>query len=135
MPALILAALLLLFPAAVSAEEPSLPPGDRPVVVQAGFFLVNLSGVTERSETFNADLYLNFRWRDPRLAFAGSDRRRFLEEAAVAKVAFVNTAEPQITNRSLQISPDGAVEYELGVTSDFRTALDLRHFPFDRQTL
>jgi hypothetical protein len=142
-PALVLAALLLSLPCAVAAEEPSLPPGERPVVVQAGFFLVNLSGLAERSETFDADLYLNFRWRDPRLAFAEAEPQRFLEEAAVAKLAeiwwpqieFVNTAEPGITNRSLQIFPDGAVEYEIGVSSDFRADLDLRRFPFDRQTL
>ena len=143
MPALVVAALLLSFPGAVSGEEPSLPPGERPVVVQAGFFLVNLNGVAERSETFDADLYVNFRWRDPRLAFAGSEPRRFLEDAAVAQLAemwwpqleFVNTAEPEFTNRWLAISPDGAVEYEVGITSDFRTDLDLRRFPFDRQTL
>ena len=53
-------ALLLLLPRAVSGDEASLPPGERPVPVHAGFFLVNLSGVAERNETFDADLYLNF---------------------------------------------------------------------------
>ena len=134
---------LLLLPTAVVAEDTSLPPGERPVPVQTGFFLVNLSSIAERNETFDADLYLSFRWRDTRLAFAGSEPRRYLEEAAVARLAeiwwphieLVNTAEPHITNRALTIAPDGTVEYLLGLTSEFRADLDLRRFPFDRQTL
>ena len=134
---------LLLLPGAAGADEPSLPPGTRPVQVAAGFFLVNLSGVAERSETFDADLYLSVRWHDARLAFAGTERKRFLEEAAVdqlktmwwPQIEFVNTAQPAVTNRALDISPDGSVRYELGVTATFRADLDLRRFPFDRQTL
>lgn len=127
----------------MTGEETELPPGERPIRVETGFFLVNLSGVAERSETFNADLYLNFRWRDSRLAFEGSEPHRFLEDAAVARLAemwwphieFVNTAEPSITNRALEIAPDGSVRYLVGMTSEFRSDLNLRRFPFDRQTL
>jgi hypothetical protein len=133
---------LLLLPTTLVAEV-SLPPGERPITVSAGFFLVNLSGVAERSESFQADVYLNFSWRDPRLAFEGGEARLFLEDAAVNRlteiwwpqIEFVNTADPSITNRALEISPDGTVRYLLGMTSEFRADLDLRRFPFDRQTL
>jgi Neurotransmitter-gated ion-channel ligand binding domain len=125
------------------ADGWSPPPGSRPVEVAVGIFLANLSGVAERSETFNADLYLSVRWRDARLAFAGPEPKRFLEDAAVdqlkemwwPQLEFVNTAVPEVTNRALDISPDGSVRYELGVTGEFRADLDLRRFPFDRQTL
>ena len=134
---------LLGWPLAASAQATSLPPGERPVQVAAGFYLLNLSGVAERSETFDADLYLSFSWRDARLVFDGSEPRRFLEDAAVDRLKdmwwphleFVNTADARITNRALQISPDGTVRYAIGVTSDFRSNLDLRHFPFDHQSL
>ncbi len=134
---------LLSLPGAAGADEPSLPPGIRPVQVAVGFFLANLSGVAERSETFDADLYLSVRWHDARLAFAGTEPKRFLEDAAVdqlrmmwwPQLEFVNTAQPEVTNRALDISPDGSVRYELGVTAAFRADLDLRRFPFDRQTL
>jgi hypothetical protein len=140
---LLLAALLSLPAVVVDGEDASLPPGERPVVVEAGFFLVNLSGVAEQSETFDADLYLSFRWKDSRLAFEGTEPRRFLEEAAIERlesmwwpqIEFVNTAEPDITNRAVDIFPDGTVEYVLGLTSSFRANLDLRRFPFDDQTL
>src|SRR5262245_47083967 len=139
----LLVALLLLVASSVLGEETSLPPGERPFPVRTGFFLVNLSGVAERSETFTADLYVNFHWQDSRLAFAGSEPRRYLDDATVARLSemwwpgieFVNTAQPAITNRALEISPDGTVRYLIGVTSDFRANLDLRRFPFDRQTL
>jgi Neurotransmitter-gated ion-channel ligand binding domain len=140
---LLLVAALAWLPFVAWGQEPSLPPGERPIRVASGFFLTNLSGMAERSETFDADLYLSFRWHDPRLAFAGSEPKRFLEDAAVERLKtmwwpqleFVNTAEPHITNRALQISPDGSVRYEIGVTSDFRSDLDLHRFPFDRQRL
>jgi len=125
------------------ADGGSPPPGSRPVEVSVGVFLVNLSGLAERSETFNADLYLSVRWRDARLAFDDTAPKRFLEDAAVEQLKqmwwpqleFVNTAAPEVTNRALDISPDGSVRYELGVTGDFRADLDLRRFPFDHQSL
>jgi len=134
---------LLFLPGVAGADEQSLPPGGQPVEVACGVFLGNLSAIAERSETFNADLYLSFRWRDARLAFVGDEPKRFLEESAVEQlkqmwwpeIEFVNTAAPEVTNRALEISPDGSVRYELGVTGDFRADLDLRRFPFDRQTL
>jgi hypothetical protein len=43
---------------AAMAEETWLPPTKAPVEVTTGFFLANLSGAAERSETFEADLYL-----------------------------------------------------------------------------
>lgn len=139
----LLLALVLLLPATALGEESTLPPGERPVRVAAGFFLVNLSGVAERDETFEADLYLSFHWKDPRLAVAGDEPRNFLEDDAVERLRtmwwpqleFVNTADPTITNRALQIAPDGTVRYRLGLTSEFRSNLDLRRFPFDTQTL
>ena len=133
----------LLLLARVATGETSPPPGERPVEVAAGFFLVNLSGVAERNETFDADVYLSLRWRDPRLAFKGSEPKRYLEDQATARLGemwwpqleFVNTAEPMYTNRSLSMEPDGTVSYVVGVTSEFRTDLDLHRFPLDRQTL
>ena len=67
---------------AATAEETWLPPTKPPVEVATGFFLANLSGAAERSETFEVDLYLTFCWQDPRLAFAGTEPKRFLEDAA-----------------------------------------------------
>jgi len=122
------------------------PPEPLPVQVKTGFHLLDLTFVNERNETFNADIYLDFTWRDPRLAFApqGKDNRKsYTENAAEDKlkeiwwpdIEFVNTSQPQITNRSLVIHSDGTVDYTLGLSSQFRSNLDLRRFPFDTQIL
>jgi hypothetical protein len=132
---------------ASATESVSPPPGPRPIVVSVGFYLLNLVSVDERSETFDADLYIHCRWRDPRLAFepeeVGHDRRIYQGDSAGARLAeiwwpdleFVNTASPQITNRTLSVQPDGTVDYRLGISSNFRAKLDLRRFPFDHQVL
>ena len=127
-------AALFWLPRAATADETWLPPSKPPVEVTVGFFLANLSGAAERSETFEADLYLTFRWYDPRLAFDGTEPKRFLEEAAVdqlqkmwwPQLEFVNTGAPDVANRALDIAPDGSVSYKLAVTATFRSDLDLR---------
>ena len=63
------AAIFLSLRCTVTADETWLRPSKLPLEVATGFFLANLSGAAERSETFEADLYLTFRWHDPRLAF------------------------------------------------------------------
>lgn len=130
-----------------AAESVSPPPGPRPIRVSISFYLLNLVSVDERSETFDADLYVHCRWRDERLAFkpeeVGHDPRIYQGEAAAARLTeiwwpdleFVNTATPQITNRTLSVHSDGTVEYRLGISSNFRAKLDLRRFPFDDQIL
>jgi Neurotransmitter-gated ion-channel ligand binding domain len=136
-------AIFLILRGTTTAEDTWLPPSKLPVEVTTGFFLANLSGAAERSETFEADLYLTFRWQDPRLAFAGTEPKRFLEDSAIAQLQtmwwpqleFINTGTPDVANRTLDIAPDGTVTYKLSVTATFRSDLDLRRFPFDRETL
>jgi len=134
-------------PAAAAAAPLLTPPGTPPVRVETVFYLLNLASVNERNESFEADIYLRFTWRDPRLAFSprgkGETRRMFVEKAAEdvlkeiwwPEVEFVNAASPQARNRSLVIKPDGTVTYYLGVTSQFRSRCDFSRFPFDRQVL
>ena len=116
---------LLFLPGVAGADEQSLPPGGQPVEVACGIFLGNLSAIAERSETFNADLYLSFRWRDARLAFVatnetvpGGARGRAAGRNVVAGARVVNTAAPGVTNRALK-SRRRWVRYELGVRGDY----------------
>ena len=124
-----------------------LPPGPQPVPVKTGFYLVNLVSVEERSETFQADIYLSFEWKDTRLAFVPkADEPKvmvLMEDAAGDKLKeiwwpqleYINIATPQITNRVLRIGADGTVRYELGLSGCFRAKLNFKRFPFDRQEL
>ncbi len=134
---------LFLLMAAMSRATVPMPPGEKPAKVMVSFFLVNLTAVDEKAETFEADIYLLFNWKDERLKHAGPEPLFYAEDAAREKMdeiwspqlEFVNTAKPEITNENLLITPDGSVELAMGLTSKFRTDLDLRRFPFDRQRL
>jgi len=119
------------------------PPDDGPVQVETSFYLLNLTSVDERAETFNADIYLEFSWRDARLAHSADERVIFAEDAVTDKlkeiwwpqIEFVNTSKPEITNQTLEIKKDGEVVLNYGLSSTFRASLDLHRFPFDKQTL
>jgi hypothetical protein len=119
------------------------PPAAGLTTVTVDFFLLNLNSVDERNETFDADLYIEFDWDDPRLVHDGREEQLFADAAVDEKlttmwwpqVEYVNTAEPTITNQSLEIFPSGHVKYTVGLTSTFRTGLDVRRFPFDAQVL
>jgi len=135
---------LLATPAAGARQDGvTPPPGDGPVIVDVGFYLLNLNTLDEKTKTFEADFYLSLAWTDERLAFEGARERYFFEDAALDRlkevwqpeIEFVNAPSPDVTNRVLTIAPDGLVNYHLGVTCAFRTDLDLRRFPFDRQEL
>lgn len=141
---------LALAPAAAIADAPiavSPPPGPRPIVVVASVYLLNLVSVDDREETFDADLYLDLSWRDPRLAFepsAGEPPTRIYQGDAAASelgeiwwpdLEFVNAASPELTNQEITILADGTVRYRIGLSATFRTSLDLHRFPFDEQRL
>lgn len=89
-------------------------PGEQAGQVRTAIFLVSLNRVTEPNETFEADLYLSFRWCDSRLSFEGPEPRRFLEDAAVTRLRACGgrsssrrPATPSVTNRLLEIALDG----------------------------
>jgi hypothetical protein len=119
------------------------PPGDGVTTVTVGFYLLNLDLVDEKAKTFQADLYLEFSWQDDRMKHDGTTELLFADDAVGEQfetmwwpqVEFVNSGKPEFTNESLEIFPNGRVKYTIGLTGTFRASLDLRRFPFDRQTL
>ena len=140
---LMLAVVVAIVAGSTAFAEVYAPPNAGLTTVRVDFFLLNLNAVDEKDETFSADLYLEFDWDDPRLAHDGPEEQIFADDAVDERLSsmwwpqieYVNTAEPTITNQSLEIFPSGHVKYTVGLTSTFRAALDLRRFPFDRQTL
>ncbi len=139
-PLLVCLAMLM---ASCASAQVFAPPADGVTTVSVDFYLLNLDSVDERNETFEADLYLEFEWDDPRLAHDGGEELLFADGAVDEKlttmwcpqIEYVNSSEPTITNQSLEIFPSGHVKHSVGLTATFRTALDLRRFPFDYQRL
>jgi hypothetical protein len=139
----ILAIIVALCVVTPASAEVYAPPDADTTTVTVDFFLLNLNAVDEKAETFDADLYLEFEWDDPRLAHDSIEEQLFADGAVEERLSsmwwpqieYINTAEPTITNQSLEIFPSGHVKHTVGLTSTFRADLDLRRFPFDRQTL
>jgi hypothetical protein len=124
---LLLAAVVALSAGCPAFAEVYAPPNAGLTTVTVDFFLLNLNAVDERDETFDADLYLEYQWDDPRLAHDGPEEQLFADGAVDERLSsmwwpqieYVNTAEPTITNQSLEILPSGHVKYTVGLTSRF----------------
>ena len=147
----LLSAIAGLATAPATAQGESLwthPGGSEPVIIKAGFELLDLNAVDEEAETFEFEGVLRLTWRDERLAF---DPAELGADEKVYKGSFQFTELydgwwPQVVleNQSgsmdrqgvlLRIEPDGTVWYVEEVDAVAETSLDLRRFPFDRQVL
>ena len=121
----------------------SLPKEGLPVEVETKFYLLSLSSLNEKAETFDADIYVQFSWQDQRLAHSEPEAMSFAEEGASEKlkeiwwpqIEFVNTSQAGITNISLTIHPDGKAVLDYALSATFRSNLNLQLFPFDEQIL
>lgn len=125
------------------------PPAE-PTKVAIGLYLLGISRVAPPSEAFpsyEAELFLDLRWRDPRLAFdpevEGVGRKVYQGHAVEAELDEIwwpnleienEEGSRQVEGRALAIDPDGSVEYTERFDAKFHAEVDLRRFPFDRQT-
>jgi hypothetical protein len=124
-------------------------PPHSPTEVKVGLYLVAVTRVDPPAEpypTFEAEVFLDMVWNDPRLAFdpekVGTKKEVFLEHEAELEleriwwpdVEFENgQGERDIEGRELVITSDGTVEYSERFHGKFTFDPDLRKFPFDQQ--
>jgi hypothetical protein len=123
------------------------PPAE-PVRVQLGAYLVQLSDVdppSKASPSYKAEIFLDLKWEDPRLAFSeaqGGARRVYQDAAAEAELQRLWSPNIHIVNeqgirrvdaRTLTISASGTVEYTERFEATLHASVDLRRFPFDEQ--
>jgi len=126
-----------------------LPPNrSGPVPVQIDFFLLDVTAINDAAETFDASVYIDLKWQDPRMAFDaakfGSDRALYPKEAADTQLASMWSphidvenlvGEPSTLDQCLTIHTDGTVEFEQRIAGTFSSAMKLSKFPFDEQKL
>src|SRR4030095_11835837 len=88
-------------------------------------------------QSFTAEIAVVFRWKDPRLAHTGKGIVRYsLEQIWHPRAAIVNETS-SVSHKSpdsVEVEPDGRVNYRQRYAGAFTQSLRLRSFPFDRQT-
>ena len=133
---------------ATSEDVPNfVEPPRRPTEIRIAAYLIGLSRVSAPSDAFptwDAEVFLDLSWNDPRLAFEGNEPRVFQGEEAEEKLSEIWAPDIEIQNQverrqtesiELRILPDGTVEYEERFGATLNAELDLARFPFDKQSL
>ena len=119
-----------------------------PRVVAVGLFLVDISALDERTETYTAEFDVITRWKDPMRAFEpqpgeeiprlliGSEAVAYLDSSWTAAIFAVNVVDKSDQGRPrLLLYPDGTITVRSHVRRTLRANLDFRKFPFDSQVL
>ncbi len=124
------------------------PPGESPVPVHVGIYVIDITNIDETRNTFDVELEVQVRWTDTRMAFdpeaAGTDRRvhvgpeanKFFDGIWTAQIVLANPVGQMGTGaRKVTVHSDGRIEISAQINSTVRTNLDYRRFPFDSQVL
>lgn len=144
----------LLAVATVSAATPTQtqllapPASDGPFVVRAGFQLLDINSIDEQSETFQFSGVLSVQWKDERQAFdpavegveekfySGNFQFNEISPSWYPEISLLNVAGMFEKGEPLfRVRPDGTCTLVSPVNAIAKSALILRHYPFDRHNL
>jgi hypothetical protein len=146
------ATLLFAFPAVAATPTQtqllSPPASDGPFVVRAGFQLLDINSIDEQSETFQFSGVLSVQWKDERQAFdpavegveekfyQGNFQFNEISPAWYPEISLLNVAGMFEKGEPLfRVRPDGTCTLVSPVNAIAKSALMLRHYPFDRHNL
>lgn len=112
------------------------------IAVTVAITIIDFASINPQQEVFEMAGYLDLAWTDPTLVLpeerGGRDRRRFRKgDIWTPELEFVNAAEQVESEREgdLYVDRAGRVVQRVRFSHKFRSTLDLKRFPFDRQTL
>jgi hypothetical protein len=108
-----------------------------PTQISVAVWVTDISRIDSVGQTFSASVVFFLRWRDPQLAHAEPGVKQYpLSEAWHPDWVIVNESGngTRALPDKLSATPDGVVTYHQRVVGTFSQALDLRRFPFDRDT-
>ncbi len=123
-------------------REPVLADTSRPLAdqgptrVDVFLYMIDLDEIYNESQSFDANIYIEFRWTDPRLAHNDSDKvSRHMTEVWNPRIQILNQQKIWSTFPNMvEISPKGEVVHRQRLWGSFSQPLDLKNFPFDHQT-
>ena len=106
-----------------------------PTEVNISVFVLDVDEVSSAGQSFDANIYIELRWKDPRLAHDNPHEISLdLKEVWNPRIHFVNQQKIWLTFPEIvEVLPDGEVVYRQRVWGSFSQPLALRDFPFDRQ--
>lgn len=106
-----------------------------PTRIYTTIFIIDVDAIRTSDQSFDANVYFGFRWKDPRLAHAGpGGTTRSLDDVWNPNPLILNQQRSWLTLPDIvEISPDGEVTYRQRVWGAFSQPLSLGNFPFDRQ--
>ena len=99
-------------------------------------FVTDIDEVDSANQSFVANVYVEFRWHDSRLASNDNPRTITIDKAWNPRIQIVNQQHlfktfPEI----FEVSKDGHVTYRQRYWGNFSQPLDLKEFPLDSQQL
>jgi hypothetical protein len=129
-------------------DRMTLPEAGRPVSVEVIFQLLTIHEIDDEAETFRISGLLTLTWKDPRQAFdpqsegvtekifQGGYQFNELSPGWYPQVILINaTGMDETQGVVLRVKPDGTSSLIQTITTEARSKLDLRRYPFDRQRL
>jgi len=130
----ILSLCLGVVPAEAVFERPG--SGDAPTRVEVLVYVLDVDAVHTAGQSFDANVFYLFRWRDERLAPSDGKRRVLpLDRVWHPNFQLLNQQKVWSTFPELvEVLEGGWVIYRQRVWGAFSQPMDLRDFPFDRQT-
>ena len=110
-------------------------PEHGPTKVEVEMFLSDVDDVDGANQNFEANVFFELRWHDPRLVHDDADGvSRPLTEVWHPRIQLFNQQQVWKTFPDvIGISPEGDASYRQRVWGSFSQPLELRDFPFDRQ--
>jgi len=120
---------------AESTETSSLEYGsERKIYVAMG--VLDIDGIDSALQSFTVNLFVQFRWHDPRLAHDDAFAiRAKLTDIQAPRFLLINRQKTwsSLTNVA-DISPEGEVIYRMRLWGDFSQIMQLQEFPLDSHT-
>jgi hypothetical protein len=110
-------------------------PEDRATRVSVGIYLVDIAEIDDAKQTFTADVYVVFHWKDARLA-AEESARRILPLTSVWHPALLiinQRSVNRLVSEVVSVDRQGNVEHSERYQGTFSVSLNLRNFPLDEQ--
>ena len=112
--------------------------------VYVGIYVIDLFKIDEARQSFEADFFIEFRWKDPHLVTNTADHsidhsiayyRKTLDEIWHPAARIFNQRNLTKNFETTVVAPDGTVVCGQRFHGLVSSPLNLKRFPFDRQTL